>query len=154
MNQDTFTADAVLYEASRSLWMMGKTSLACAAALLLGFIVSAQLQTLLYLFAGFLVGLALMARGLMIYASLSAVITTRRITVTHSLLRHSSASINLTRIESVDVYQGVFQRLMNYGDVSLRGMGSEDIFVSNITDPNAFKDAIFLALDKISGATF
>ena len=52
------------------------------------------------------------------------VITNRRIILKRGFIRRDTAEMHMDKVESVDVNQSVFGRLLNYGDVTVRGTGA------------------------------
>jgi uncharacterized membrane protein YdbT with pleckstrin-like domain len=51
-------------------------------------------------------------------------VTDRRVILKTGLISRRTVEMNLTRIESVDVRQGILGRLLNFGDVLIRGTGA------------------------------
>jgi len=51
-------------------------------------------------------------------------VTDRRIIVKRGLIRRHTIEMNMDKVESVDVDQSVFARMLNYGNVTIRGTGS------------------------------
>ena len=50
--------------------------------------------------------------------------------------------MSLDKIESVDVNQSILGRLMNYGDITIQGVGEGTQTISTIASPLAFRNAI------------
>jgi uncharacterized membrane protein YdbT with pleckstrin-like domain len=51
-------------------------------------------------------------------------VTDRRIILKRGLVRRHTVEMNMQKVESVDVDQTLTGRLLNYGDVTIRGTGS------------------------------
>ena len=51
-------------------------------------------------------------------------ITTRRVILKRGFIRRDTAEMNMDKVESVDVNQSLFGRMLNYGDVTVRGTGA------------------------------
>jgi uncharacterized membrane protein YdbT with pleckstrin-like domain len=51
-------------------------------------------------------------------------VTDRRVILKKGLISRRTVEINLTRVESVDVRQSIAGRLLNFGDVVIRGTGA------------------------------
>jgi len=51
-------------------------------------------------------------------------VTDRRIILKRGLIRRHTVEMNMQKVESVDVDQTLLGRLFNYGDVTVRGVGS------------------------------
>jgi len=71
-----------------------------------------------------LIALALFAHGLIIRASTEIAVTDRRIVFKRGLIRRHTVEMNMQKVESVDVDQTLLGRLFDYGDVTVRGVGS------------------------------
>jgi uncharacterized membrane protein YdbT with pleckstrin-like domain len=50
-------------------------------------------------------------------------VTDRRIVYKRGLIRRRTVEMNMDKVESVDVDQSVMGRLLNYGDISVHGVG-------------------------------
>ena len=57
-------------------------------------------------------------------ASTEIAVTDRRIIFKRGLIRRHTVEMNMQKVESVDVDQTLLGRLFNYGDVTVRGVGS------------------------------
>jgi uncharacterized membrane protein YdbT with pleckstrin-like domain len=50
-------------------------------------------------------------------------VTDRRIVYKRGLIKRHTVEMNMDKVESVDVDQSIFGRLLNYGDITIRGTG-------------------------------
>ena len=50
-------------------------------------------------------------------------VTNRRIVYKCGLIKRHTVEMNMDKVESVDVDQSIFGRLLNYGDITIRGTG-------------------------------
>ncbi|MGI8527488.1 MAG: PH domain-containing protein [Pseudolabrys sp.] len=50
-------------------------------------------------------------------------VTNRRIVYKRGFIRRHTVEMNMDKVESVDVDQSLFGRLLNYGDITIRGTG-------------------------------
>jgi uncharacterized membrane protein YdbT with pleckstrin-like domain len=66
-------------------------------------------------------------------------VTDRRVILKHGLISRRTLEMNLARVESVDVRQGIFGRLLNFGDVLIRGTGSGMEPIRGIDSPIEFR---------------
>jgi hypothetical protein len=72
------------------------------------------------------------------------------------LIKRRTFEISLDKVESVDVNQSILGRLMNYGDLTIQGVGERTQTISTIASPLAFRSAITtrqLAYKSRHGAT-
>jgi uncharacterized membrane protein YdbT with pleckstrin-like domain len=80
----------------------------------------------LYPVAGALALIALVVLGFahVRRASTEIAVTDKRIIFKRGLIRRHTVEMNMQKVESVDVDQTLLGRLFNYGDVTVRGVGS------------------------------
>lgn len=69
-------------------------------------------------------------------------ITNRRVIYKTGLITRRTIEMNMDKIESVDVTQDIFGRLLNYGTVLIRGTGASLEPLSTIATPLALRNAI------------
>ena len=75
-------------------------------------------------------------------------ITNRRVILKTGLLKRNISEIYLQRCEGVDVNQTFAERLMGFGSVCVRGVGTELPTAKFIETPMQFKRAFTQAMDK------
>lgn len=74
------------------------------------------------------------------------VLTTERIVVRTGMVARSGTEIPLERISNVLFNQGVFERLLGFGDVLIESAGSQgQSRLANIPDPEAFQSEVYRA---------
>ena len=87
--------------------------------------VGAQLPAVEYIgFFIILVGLVLAVVMWLQRVTTEIAVTDRRVILKTGLVSRRTVEINLTRVESVDVRQSIAGRLLNFGDVVIRGTGA------------------------------
>ncbi len=74
--------------------------------------------------------------------STEIVVTDRRVIFKRGILSRHTVEMNVSKIETVDVEQGLGARLMGYGTVLIRGTGSGFEPLRGIGDPLAIRNAI------------
>lgn len=139
-----------VFETRMSWWAFtGSFLLAsiCLAAMLVGLVTHQPWGKLLALVA-FALGSIVGCGPFVKRAALVARVTSKRLVVSRGLVSVDTTSINLNRIEAIDVEQSIGQRLMGYGNVVVHGMGDTPIKLVNITDPKGFRDHAFKASDR------
>jgi hypothetical protein len=47
--------------------------------------------------------------------------------------------LNLSKVESIQVHQGLFGRILNYGSLVVSGAGNPQAPIPNIADPMSFR---------------
>ena len=69
-------------------------------------------------------------------------VTDRRVVHKTGFIKRRTFEMALDKIESVDVDQSILGRLLNYGDVTILGVGEGKQRISTIASPLAFRNAI------------
>ena len=69
-------------------------------------------------------------------------VTNHRIIYKTGLISRRSVEMNMDKVESVDVVQDIFGRLLDYGTVTIRGTGAGLEPLSTIASPIALRNAI------------
>lgn len=70
------------------------------------------------------------------------VITNRRIILKRGFIRRDTAEMHMDKVESVDVNQSILGRLLDYGDVTVRGTGAGLETLHLIDAPVAFRNHV------------
>ncbi len=90
-------------------------------------------------------GLIVWAIGLMhfviVFFTTELGITNKRLIAKFGAIRRETVELNLSKIESVQVKQGIVGRVLNYGDIIISGTGSTKAPIPHISDPIAFRKA-------------
>jgi len=69
-------------------------------------------------------------------------ITDRRIILKRGFIRRDTIEMSVEKVESVDVNQSLLGRLLNYGDVTVRGTGTGFAPLTNIDSPLTLRSRI------------
>ena len=69
-------------------------------------------------------------------------VTDRRIIYKTGFIARHTAEMNMHRVETVAVEQGIFGRMLNYGLVHIRGTGAGIENLTKVADPLALRSAI------------
>jgi uncharacterized membrane protein YdbT with pleckstrin-like domain len=69
-------------------------------------------------------------------------VTNMRVVHKTGFIKRRTFEMSLDKIESVDVDQSILGRIMNYGDVTIRGVGEGFEKIKTIASPLAFRSAI------------
>ena len=78
-------------------------------------------------------------------ATTEIAVTNRRVILKTGLISRRTVEMILTRIESVDVRQSILGRVLNYGDVLIRGTGSGMEPIKGIDAPIEFRRKVLSA---------
>jgi uncharacterized membrane protein YdbT with pleckstrin-like domain len=69
-------------------------------------------------------------------------VTDRRIIYKRGFIRRRTIEMHLDKVESIDVDQSILGRIMNYGDILIRGVGVGIEPLKNIDSPIAFRNHV------------
>lgn len=69
-------------------------------------------------------------------------VTDRRVVHKEGFIKRRTFEMSLDKVESVDVNQSILGRILNYGDVTIRGVGEGVERISTIAAPLAFRNSI------------
>ena len=92
-------------------------------------------------------GLVFLAVAYVRYKSTELAVTTKRVIVKHGFIRRQTVEINMNKIESIQVDQGVLGRVFNFGSLVVAGTGTSHAPISGIAEPMAFRKAFIEAQD-------
>ena len=92
-------------------------------------------------------GLVFLAVAYVRYKSTELAVTTKRVIVKHGFIRRQTVEINLNKVESIQVDQGVLGRVFNFGTLVVAGTGTSHAPIAGISEPMAFRKAFIEAQD-------
>ncbi|KWV53072.1 hypothetical protein AS156_08815 [Bradyrhizobium macuxiense] len=69
-------------------------------------------------------------------------VTSFRVVHKTGFIKRRTFEISLDKVESVDVNQSILGRILNYGDVTIRGVGEGVETIRTIASPLAFRSSI------------
>jgi uncharacterized membrane protein YdbT with pleckstrin-like domain len=69
-------------------------------------------------------------------------VTNRRVVHKTGFIKRTTFEMALDKIESVDVEQTIMGRILDYGDVEVKGVGEGHQTIPTIAEPLAFRNAI------------
>lgn len=101
------------------------------------------------LFIGFLLVLPLVFAYLD-YISSEFAVTNKRVIGKSGFLRRNSIEILLSKIEAINVEQGILGRMLNYGSITTGGTGSTKNPFSRIADPFSVRRHVQEQVDRFS----
>lgn len=121
--QSTLIADEkVVYEAKTSVWSM-------LPLLILGFLLLFAMGLgLLFWFAAFIR-----------YKTTELAFTNKRVIAKFGFISRRTVELNLSKVESVQVNQGILGRIFNFGTLIISGAGNPQAPIPGISDPMAFR---------------
>jgi len=90
----------------------------------------------------FLIGTALLARAWFHRITTEIAVTDRRIIYKRGFIRRYTVEMHMDKVESVDVDQSLFGRMLDYGDVIIHGTGMGIEPLDNIDHPLELRNHI------------
>jgi uncharacterized membrane protein YdbT with pleckstrin-like domain len=94
------------------------------------------------------VGLVFLILAWIRVRSTELAITSRRIIAKFGFVKRHTVEINLDKVESLKVEQGVWGRFLNFGTIFIAGSGSSVAPIPNIADPLVFRRKFMEATNR------
>jgi uncharacterized membrane protein YdbT with pleckstrin-like domain len=118
--------EAVRYRTTISWTVYGPGLLVGLASFVTAFLAWKMFVGWLFLLTGALALIALVTllRASLVRWATEVAVTDRRIILKRGFIRRHTVEMNMQKVESVDVDQTLMGRLFDYGDVTVRGVGS------------------------------
>ncbi len=99
------------------------------------------------LLPAFGIGLIPLAIAYVRYKSTELAVTTRRVIVKTGFVSRQTVEINLNKVESIQVNQGVLGRMLDFGTLVVAGTGTSHEPIAGISRPIEFRKAFIEAQD-------
>jgi len=126
VNSSLIKDELVQYEGKTSIWSQ-------LPKLIIG----------LLLMPFFGIGLLLWASAAITYFTTELAITNKRVIAKFGLIRRNTVEMNISKIESIQVGQGIIGRIFNYGTVVVSGAGDPKAPIPGISNPLKFRKNFF-----------
>lgn len=123
--------EKVIYTGNVSLWSL-------APLIILGF---------LLLFA-FGLGLIFWLVAFIRYKTTELAFTNKRVIAKFGFISRNTIELNIAKVESIQVNQGILGRIFNYGTLIVSGAGNPQAPIPGISNPMAFRRAFMESQDK------
>ncbi|APW45364.1 PH domain-containing protein [Rhodoferax antarcticus] len=106
------------------------------------------------IFFGF-IGLAFFGLGLILwiiafvrYKTTEMAFTNKRVIAKFGFISRQTIELNITKVESIQVNQGILGRIFNFGTLIVSGAGNPQAPIPGISDPMAFRRAFMESQDQ------
>lgn len=93
------------------------------------------------------IGLVLLAIAWVRYHSTEVAVTTRRVIVKTGFISRKTVEVNLNKVESLQVEQGVIARMLDFGTLVIAGTGTTHEPIVGVAEPLEFRKAFVAAQD-------
>ncbi|MEJ7137716.1 PH domain-containing protein [Amphibiibacter pelophylacis] len=100
-------------------------------------------------------GLSLIVAGVLALRirSLEQGLTTRRVILKTGFISRHSEEMRLGSVETVEIRQSLWGRILGYGSIEITGRGTSDLLLRRVADPMAVKRAIESAANSAEAHT-
>ncbi len=118
------------------------------------FVPGAALSVVLFFIFSPLVilGLIVLLAELITFVSTEFAVTNKRVVGKVGLIRRSTLELDLSKVESLGMDQGIMGRLLGYGVAKVRGTGGTTFAAPGISSPSQFKRSAFEQIDAAKQA--
>lgn len=127
--------EKVIYTGHISLWSL--TPLIVLGLLTIGF---------------FGLGLIFWIMALIRYKTTELAFTNKRVIAKFGFISRQTVELNINKVESIQVNQGIFGRIFNYGTLVISGAGNPQAPIPGISDPMSFRRAFMESQDSADEA--
>ena len=124
--------EEIIYQGKVSMWPM-------LPAIIVGMLLIWTIIVPLILWVAIFIGIK----------STEAAFTNKRVVAKFGFIRRHTIDLKLHKIESVQVNQGIFGRIFNYGSLVISGAGNPQAPVPYIANPMKFRNELTQYLDDI-----
>ena len=97
-----------------------------------------------------LIAIALIVIPKLVIYSSEFVVTNKRVVIKVGIFRTRSLELFLNKLEGIAVNQGVFGKMLGYGEIVITGSGGTKEPFSGIEDPLGFRKAVQQATDQLA----
>lgn len=94
------------------------------------------------------VGLVLWITAILRYVTTELAFTNKRVIAKFGFISRSTIELNLSKVESLQVNQGILGRIFNYGTLVISGAGNPQAPIPGISEPMNFRRSFMEYQDK------
>ena len=87
-------------------------------------------------------GLTLLVLAFISVKTTELAVTSKRVIAKYGLISRQTIELNLNKIEGLDVNQGIFGRIFNYGNIIVGGVGGKKSPIKYISNPLEFRKEV------------
>ncbi|MEQ1767429.1 MAG: PH domain-containing protein [Methylotenera sp.] len=123
--------EKIIYTGNVSLWSL-------APLIILGFL----------FLAAFGIGLIFWLVAFIRYKTTELAFTNKRVIAKFGFISRHTVELNIAKVESIQVNQGILGRIFNYGTLIVSGAGNPQAPIPGISNPMGFRRAFMESQDK------
>jgi uncharacterized membrane protein YdbT with pleckstrin-like domain len=94
-------------------------------------------------------GLIFWLTAFMRYKTTEIAFTNRRVIAKFGFISRTTIELNITKVESIQVNQGIFGRIFNFGTLIISGAGNPQAPILGISNPMTFRRSFMEHQDKL-----
>jgi membrane protein YdbS with pleckstrin-like domain len=98
-------------------------------------------------------GILLIPLIIAMYRNIELALTNKRVIAKWGVLHRYMIEMNLNRVESVQIHQGLLGRMFNYGSLVVSGDGNPQDPIPGIKDPMTFRRILLETQEAIAGGS-
>lgn len=87
-----------------------------------------------------LAGLFFLFNAFITYISTELAFTNKRVIAKTGFIKRDTVEMNIVKVETIQVHQGIFGRILNYGTVIISGAGNPQAPIKGIANPIQFRN--------------
>ena len=99
-------------------------------------------------FSLFCFGAVLLISAYLRLATTELAVTNKRVIAKFGFISRQTIELNVKKVESMQVHQGIFGRMFNYGSLVISGAGNPQAPISGISRPLDFRKAFMEVQDR------
>lgn len=96
-----------------------------------------------------IVGISIVAVAAINVYSTELALTNRRIIAKTGIIRRNTIELKATRVESLEVEQSVAGRILDYGSITIAGVGGSQAPIKYISKPLVFRQSVYNYIDDL-----
>lgn len=137
VEQALIKGESIIYQGQVSLWSLSHL-IVIGVILFIGG---------LFTVIGSIIGLAFLLVAYVRYSTTELAVTNKRVIAKFGFISRQTIEINMSKIESIQVHQGLLGRIFNFGSLVISGAGAPNAPIPGISAPMEFRRAFAEAQD-------
>lgn len=98
------------------------------------------------------IGILFLLTAYIRYKTTELAFTNKRVIAKFGFISRKTVELNVIKVESVQVNQGIFGRILNYGTLVFSGAGNPQAPIPGISDPMSFRRSFMEFQDRKAAA--
>lgn len=94
------------------------------------------------------IGLILWVMAFVRYKTTELAVTNKRVVAKFGFIRRNTIELNIHKVESIQVHQGILGRIFNFGSLVISGAGNPQAPIPGISDPMVFRKVFMETQDQ------